>query len=140
MKRHTYWLFTLFLLAVCGVPAAQAQDDVGGLLSRVNNLRASQGLHAYAVSSALSAAAQQQAQWIASTGSVSHTHPDGSGPRTRAVNAGFPSTDVTENIYGGTMATSDVAWNFWVNSGIHYAGLRSEERRVGKACAARAGL
>lgn len=125
MKCH-YWLFTLLLLAtilVFGAPATFAQDDVGSLLSRVNNLRAGLGLHAYSVSSALSIAAQQQAQWIASTGSVSHTHPDGSGPRTRAVNAGYPSTDVSENIYGGTMATADIAWNFWVNSGVHYAGL-----------------
>jgi len=123
MKRHTTWLFTLFLLAVCGVPAVLAQDDVGSMLGRVNNLRSSLGLYPYNVSSALTVAAQQQAQWIADTGSVSHTHPDGSGPRTRAVNAGYPSTDVTENIYGGTMATVDIAWGFWVNSGIHYAGL-----------------
>ncbi len=123
MKRRTYWFFTLLLLAVCGVPVAYAQDDVGAMVGRVNSLRASLGLYSYTVSSALTVAAQQQAQWIVETGNVSHTHPDGSGPRTRAVNAGYPSTDVTENIYGGTMATVDIAWNFWMNSGIHYAGL-----------------
>lgn len=123
MKHYRYWLLILLSLTVFGAPAVQAQDDVGTMLSRVNNLRASQGLYPYTVSSALSVAAQQQAQWIADNGSVSHTHPDGSGPRTRAVNAGYPSTDVTENIYGGTMANVDVAWNFWLNSGIHYAGL-----------------
>lgn len=121
--KHQYWLLPLLLLALFVAPAVQAQDDVGNLLGRVNNLRAGLGLHGYNVSSALSVAAQQQAQWIAETGNVSHTRPDGSGPRTRAVNAGYPSTDVSENIYGGTMATADVAWSFWVNSGIHYAGL-----------------
>lgn len=121
MRR--YWLFTLFLLVAFSVPAIHAQDDVGNLLGRVNSLRASLGLHPYSISGALSAAAQQQAQWIADSGSVSHTRPDGSGPRTRAVNAGYPSTDVSENIYGGTMASADTAWSFWVNSGIHYAGL-----------------
>src|SRR5688500_14761885 len=54
---------------------------------------------------------------------VSQTHPDGSGPRTRAVAAGYGTTDVSENIYGGTMANVDVAWSFWVNSPIHFNGI-----------------
>ena len=89
----------------------------------MNALRASVGRAPYALNSALSAAAQDQAQWMASTGSVSHTRPDGSGPRTRAAAYGYPSAQVSENIYGGTNATADTAWNFWINSGIHYAGL-----------------
>ncbi len=65
-------------------------------------------------------AAQQQAQWIVDNGQISHTHPDGSGPRTRALNAGYPSTNVGENIYGGTNATANDAWTFWLNSAIHF--------------------
>src|SRR5690606_18992315 len=70
--------------------------------------------------------AQSQAQWMADTGSVSHNRPDGSGPRTRAINAGYPTTDVSENIYGGSNASVGSAWNFWVNSGVHYRGLVNE--------------
>lgn len=103
------------------VPAfAKAQGD---LLSRVNGLRASVGVAPYSLNSALSAAAQDQAQWMASTGSISHTRPDGSGPRSRAAAYGYPSAFVSENIYGGTNATADSAWTFWINSGIHYAGM-----------------
>jgi len=115
-----------FFLAVCAaaillIPAlAHAQSD---LLGRVNALRASLGRAPYTLNSALSAAAQDQAQWMASTGSISHTRPDGSGPRSRAAAYGYPSAQVSENIYGGTNATTDSAWNFWINSGIHYAGL-----------------
>lgn len=115
-----------FLLAVCAaavllLPAsAKAQSD---LLGRVNALRASVGRPPYSLNSALSAAAQDQAQWMASTGSISHTRPDGSGPRSRAAAYGYPSAQVSENIYGGTNATADSAWNFWINSGVHYAGL-----------------
>ncbi len=69
---------------------------------------------------ALGVAAQQQAQWIVDNGQISHTHPDGSGPRTRALNAGYPSTNVGENIYGGTNATANDAWTFWMNSAIHF--------------------
>lgn len=110
------------LLLLASVPA-RAQDEVSDLLSRINNLRASVGRSPYSLNGALSAAAQSQAQWIVDTGTVSHTRPDGSGPRTRALNAGYPSADVSENIYGGTNATVNNAWTFWVNSGVHYSGL-----------------
>jgi hypothetical protein len=116
-------VISLLLLLLAGTTLVSAQDEAGDLLGRVNNLRASVGRGPYSFNGALSAAAQSQAQWIVDTGNVSHTHPDGSGPRTRALNAGYPSTQVSENIYGGTNANVDSAWVFWINSGIHYAGL-----------------
>jgi hypothetical protein len=120
MARHS---FILFLLAFV-VPVA-AQDEAGGLLGRVNSLRSSLGLPAYTWNGTLTTAAQSQAQWMVETGNVSHSRPDGSTPRSRAQAAGYASTFVSENIYGGTNATADAAWNFWINSGIHYAGLTS---------------
>lgn len=122
MRKLNAFLVAI-LLALVPAGTTAAQDEAGAILGRINSLRASRGLPGYTVNGALSAAAQQQAQWIVDTGSVSHTHPDGSGPRTRAVGAGYPSTDVSENIYGGTMATAEIAWSFWVNSGVHYAGI-----------------
>jgi hypothetical protein len=110
------------MIALTAAPAS-AQGEAGDLLGRVNALRASVGRSAYSLNGALAAAAQSQAQWIIDTGSVSHTRPDGSGPRTRAANAGYPSQQVTENIYGGTNATANDAWTFWVNSGVHYNSL-----------------
>jgi hypothetical protein len=115
---------------------AQAQGSAGDLLGRINNLRGSLGLPGYSINGALNAAAQSQAQWMAESASISHVRPDGSGPRTRAVNAGYPTTDVSENIYGGTNANVDTAWSFWVNSGIHYRGLtepRFQEVGIGIA-------
>lgn len=118
-------IVTLLLLLL--PTAAQAQGSAGDLLARINNLRGSLGLPGYTVNGALSAAAQAHAQWMAENATITHVRPDGSGPRTRAVNAGYPTTDVSENIYGGTGASVDTAWSFWVNSGIHYRGLT--ERR-----------
>lgn len=115
---------------------AWAQGSAGDLLARINGLRGSQGLPPYSLNGALSAAAQSQAQWMADTATISHVRPDGSGPRTRAVNAGYPSPDVSENIYGGTSASVDSAWTFWVNSGVHYRGLvndRFQEVGIGIA-------
>jgi hypothetical protein len=126
----------LICLLLLGHVAVASAQDGGDLLSRVNALRASLGLPAYRVNAALTAAAQNQAQWMAASGSISHQHPDGSGPRTRAVAAGYPSTDVSENIYGGTNATIDSAWTFWVNSPIHYNGMtnaRYQEIGIGAA-------
>jgi hypothetical protein len=115
----------IFIICLCllWASAALAQDETGSLLTRINNLRSAKGLPGYTVNGALSAAAQQQAQWIVDHGSVAHVHPDGSSPQSRAAAAGYGSPYVGENIYGGTNATTNDAWVFWINSGIHYAGL-----------------
>jgi hypothetical protein len=135
MRWKLLLLSMLCLLIVAVAVPAQAQES-GDLLARVNNLRAQNGVPPYSLNGALSAAAQQQAQWIVDTGTVAHTHPDGSGPRTRALANGYPSIDVGENIYGGTNAGVNDAWTFWVNSGIHFQGMvnpRHQEIGIGVA-------
>jgi hypothetical protein len=122
--RWKLLLLTGCLLAFFAFFTAQAQES-SDLLGRLNSLRTQRGLASYSVNGALTAAAQQQAQWIVDTGTVAHTHPDGSGPRTRALAAGYPSVQVSENIYGGTNATADTAWTFWLNSAIHFQGMVS---------------
>lgn len=62
---------------------------------------------------------------MARTGEVSHFQPNGSRPRDRAAAAGYGSSWVAENIYMGTDNTPNRAWNFWLNSAVHYAGLTS---------------
>lgn len=116
---------------------SQAQDETGDLLGRVNNLRASKGLPPYSLNGSLTAAAQNQAQWlIANNCTIAHTHPDGSNPRSRAQAAGYPTADVSENIYCGGNASAGSAWSFWVNSGIHYAGLvNTRYKEIGVAAA-----
>lgn len=110
------------LIYLAGVVPAQAQG-AGDLLALINNLRAGRGLPGYSINGSLAVAAQQQAQWIVDNGTVAHTHPDGSGPRTRAIAAGYPSIQVGENIYGGTNASLNDAWTFWLNSPIHFQGM-----------------
>ena len=110
-----------FLIGIATPAAAQDAADV--LLPRINNLRAAKGLPAYAIHASLTAAANNHARWMALTGEISHQQHDGSGPRTRAVNAGFPSNWVSENIYRGASAMT--AWEWWLNSPTHYAGLVS---------------
>jgi len=101
----------------------------------MNALRSSKGLPAYSVNGSLTAAAQSQAQWLVDNGcAIAHTHPDGSNPRSRARAAGYGSDAVGENIYCGGIAKTDNAWTFWMNSGIHYAGLvNTRYKEVGVA-------
>lgn len=130
-------LLLLGLLLGLTSPSA-AQDAASVLLPRVNNLRASRGLPAYAPHPALTAAANNHARWMAQSGEISHTQHDGGGPRTRAIQAGFPSSWISENIYRGASALS--AWNWWLNSPIHYAGLVSphyDKIGIGSASGAR---
>ncbi|MCA9915115.1 MAG: LysM peptidoglycan-binding domain-containing protein [Anaerolineae bacterium] len=124
MKRL---LSSFILLVLCAslVAPVQGQDAVSDLLGRINNLRAQLGLAPYSLNAALSAAAQNQANWMAANSAVSHVQDNGSRPRDRAQAAGYNSGWVSENIYIGGLATVDAAWNFWINSPVHYAGLTS---------------
>ncbi len=143
MRRCVFWallIFGFFWGILSSPPAVQAQDASSELLARVNNLRASLGLPAYRWNNALAAAAASQARWMAETSQVSHMQSDGSTPRSRARAAGYPSQLVSENIYMGGMASVDAAWNFWVNSPVHYAGLTNARYdEVGIASASGAG-
>jgi hypothetical protein len=113
----------IIVLAAAALPTAHAQDDVSWLLGQINNLRASQGLPPFTLNAQLSAAATQQSQYLAQTCNIVHTWPDGTTPQMRAAAQGYPGDHVIENIYAGTNATAADAWNFWLNSPVHYAGL-----------------
>lgn len=131
MKRTLLFLFLL----LWATTVTLAQDDAGDIVGRMNALRSGKGLPAYSVNGSLNAAAQSQAQWLVDNGcAVAHTHPDGSNPRSRARAAGYGSDAVGENIYCGGMAKVENAWTFWMNSGIHYAGLvNTRYKEVGVA-------
>ena len=116
----------LFLaLVTLEISSVAAQDAQSVLLARINSLRRSQGLPAYSISAALNSAANNHARWMARTGKVSHQQENGTGPRTRARLAGYSSNWVSENIYRGLRASALDAWNWWLGSPIHYAGITS---------------
>ncbi len=120
VKCTLLYCWFIALVITLGV---QGQDAASDLINRINQLRASLGLHGYTLNSALTAAAQNQANWMANTGQISHTQPDGSTPRSRAAAQGYPSSAVSENIYMGSSTTAATAWQWWLNSPIHYRGI-----------------
>lgn len=118
------------LMAALLMPLQQveAQDEVAWLLEQINAVRANVGLPGYTLNGTLSAAALAHSQWMASSGNISHTGADGSTPSSRAAAWGYGGSRVSENIYGGMMATAQIALNFWINSPVHYAGLTSADK------------
>ena len=100
-------------------PAAAQADRAYQIIDLVNQLRASLGLPPYQVDPALMAAAQAQANWMATTGVFSHTGEGGSRPQDRAAAAGYRGY-VSENIVGGTNLSPQQGVIWWQNSPIHY--------------------
>jgi uncharacterized protein YkwD len=117
-------IFCLILLAsLIPPPIAQAQDEKQWLYDQMNALRGSLGLHGYSWNAALNTAAQSHSDWMAATGSISHQDDNGRGPADRAYTFGYQGDWPSENIYGGLRATASTAWNWWLNSPIHYSGI-----------------
>jgi hypothetical protein len=134
-------LIGLALLLSLTSPASAQSDPVYDILTRINTLRVQNGLLPLALSSTLSAAAQNHSDDMAATGSVDHNGSDGSTPLTRIQAAGYGHWNsyswYGENIYGGQTASVEIAWNFWINSSPHLKNLlNTHYREVGIGVAA----
>jgi LysM repeat protein len=129
--RRLFIVGALVVFALAGAPPAAAQSgEAYELIEMVNQLRADYGLPPYQIDAALMTAAQAHSEWAAAVGTHSHTGPGGSTPTDRAIAAGFgggQSVRVSENIYWGGMATTQSAFNWWLNSPIHFRGMTNPE-------------
>ena len=103
-----------------GSGSASAYD----VIAIVNQVRASNGLAPFTVNAALMASAQAHSDYMASSGSISHTGSGGSSPGSRAAAAGF-SGSVVENIYGGMGATPQQVVGWWQGDSLHLNTLLS---------------
>ena len=97
------------------------------LIEAVNKLRVSYGLPAYAISAVLIMTAQNQADYMAATGIVSHTGAGGTSVTDRLLAAGYPlAGDLSlggfrsENITAGNESLSaQAAVNQWAGDSVH---------------------
>lgn len=109
------------------------------VINNINNYRAANGLPTLAINDTLMGTAQQQANYQASTGTVTHTGSGGTTPKDRAIAAGYGGGSnifLSEIIYGGMTATSDAAMEWWKNSSVHNTVmLTSTYSEVGAAVA-----
>jgi uncharacterized protein YkwD len=114
-------LFMLLgMLLVSAPPPRNVSAQAGSaydLIAEVNVLRAASGLYALNVDSALMAAAQGHADWMAATGQGGHTGAGGSLARDRAIAAGYgggQAVEVNENWAGGMdLSIEKCVYVFW---------------------------
>ena len=113
MLAHALFLlaFLVTLLAAPGSTVRAADPTPQELIAAVNALRASEGLPAYTFDSGLSSYAQAQADYMASTGTLTHTRPDGSVPW---------ASGLKENIAYGQQMTPDIAVNQVWTDALHH--------------------
>jgi LysM repeat protein len=116
-------LLILGLLFLASAAPAEA-NSANEIVQLVNAVRANHGLPPYQVNSALTAAAQNHANWMSQTAIYSHTGAGGSTPQSRATAAGYAGF-ATENIVGGTNMTPRQGVIWWQNSPVHYNTLVS---------------
>jgi hypothetical protein len=111
---------------------AHAQSEEAYLVQKVNELRASQGLNTLSWNGALATAAYGHSAYLAAriyTGNP-HYEADGSGPQDRATRNGY-SGRASENVVGGRTATAEYAFNWWMNSRVHYRNMLGNWNEVG---------
>jgi LysM repeat protein len=123
--RKGHWaLFVVLLLVMMTPQWAQAQPaNASQLVYEVNEYRASLGLGRLPTHGALMVAAQRHAEWMARTGTYSHSGEGGSSPTDRAVAAGY-SGYVFENVAGSNFSDPSQAVFFWDQSYGHQQTMR----------------
>lgn len=139
------WLFLNVVDVSARPPAQPAISTAYELIEAVNNLRATQGLAAYAINSTLMNVAQAHSDYQAAIGSVTHYGPGGSRPSQRALAAGYPVAGdlslggfFSENIMGGSNLSAQSLVNAWSGDAPHLGTMTSPnltEVGAGVACA-----
>ena len=121
------------LEASAGAPVLTAPADAYGVIDAVNSLRAAQGLPPYTVSPILMSIAQTHAEYMASSGSVTHTGPDGSRPYQRGLAAGYPLAGqippgfFSENILSAGDLSPQEAVQIWTGDDPHMHTMNSKD-------------
>ncbi len=117
-------------LALCSISAPgianamPAQDDTGWLLGQINVLRAQIGVGPLALNAQLVNSSTGHSTYLANNPWTDpHVESNGSTPRSRIAAAGYPSSIIGENVYGGGLATAQIAFTWWIHSPIHYEGM-----------------
>ncbi len=130
------------------MPEAQPLQSVSELIDDVNSLRLAHGLPAYSVNSILMGTAQGQADYMASTGSITHTGAGGITVTQRLLNAGYPlAGDLSlggfrsENIVAGFGMSPSDAVASWTGDAPHlHTMLSTDLQEIGAGVAQKDGM
>ena len=129
----------IFAYATTTRAASEVKPDLAAspydLVNAVNTLRASYSLDPYSISSILMSTAQNQADYMAATGSVSHIGAGGSSVTDRLLAAGYPLAGElslggfrSENITSGSENMSaQAAVDQWSRDSVHLTTMVSAD-------------
>jgi uncharacterized protein YkwD/LysM repeat protein len=127
------------------IPAVRSRvvTDAYSLIAEVNALRAANGLAAYAPNATLMSVAQQHAEYMAATGTVTHYNADGSRSWQRALAAGYPLAGdlslggfFSENIMAGDNLSVQEAVTAWQGDAPHlHTMLSADLQEIGAGVA-----
>lgn len=108
------------------------------LIDAVNSYRSQHGLPAYTTNSILMGTAQSQAEYMASTGTVTHTGPGGTTFSDRLTAAGYSYVFRSENIISGSPEASGwslVTSPWWADEAHQHTLLSPDLREIGAGVA-----
>jgi uncharacterized protein YkwD len=142
MKR--LWIFATLLVLTFILTLPQKADaqprqfsanlSASDVINEVNALRSSNGLAPYTVNSVLMVIAQRQADYMASTQTVTHYGAGGSRPYQRALDAGYPLAGdlslggfFSENIISGLNLSASDAVVKWQGDADHLSTMLSPD-------------
>ncbi len=152
------WLWLPRILIACSILLPQSAAAAAGerqplasssadVIAAVNSLRAAHGLPAYAQNSILMGTAQAQADYMASTGTVTHIGPGGTRPYQRGLNAGYPLAGqippgfFSENIQAGPGLGASDAVQAWTGDQLHLNTMLSADlQQIGAGVAQAGGM
>lgn len=131
MRYLVIFVVIVELALVCS--PAQAQDnEAGWLLAQINSLRARNGLGPLTINAPLTNSATAHSTYLATHNYANpHVEDNGSTPQSRALSAGYPSSNVGENVVGGSQANAAWGFNWWLNSPVHLYNMLGPWTEVG---------
>ena len=129
MKRI---LTTAALAALLAAPVAAQSVPKGGMIDRVNALRAQNGMGPVQPNPRLEQAALAHAKDMARRGYFDHTAPDGTGVGERVLKAGYRWCGVAENIALGQRDIPE-AFDSWRTSPGHLMNMLGSYSQIGVA-------
>lgn len=137
-RLYTFMLLTLVTLLPAGLASAQDEkarnnaqntNEEQQLLKLINQERSKQELQPLVLNDKLNKAARDWSVYMAEHDHFDHLGPDGTTPRQRAKQAGYPDISGWENIYYGEGSFGTAARTFaaWMNSPGHKANMLNED-------------
>jgi LysM repeat protein len=142
MRKSTFLVGLLGLVLVLGLnpaPISAQASSAYDVVAAVNDFRTAQGLPALQIDPILMSIAQSHSDYMAATGTISHTGTGGSRPKDRASAAGFgggASFFISENIAGGiNLSIQSAIFQYWQDQAHLNTMLNPASRYIGAGVA-----